>query len=80
MTTLIRRLSRPVIHYKVFAAGRNDPAEAFKVVAQTMRPDDMVCIGVYTKDHPDMLREDAELFEAQRQAAAMTFTIEKSLD
>ena len=29
MTDLIRTLSRPVIHYKILAAGRNDPEEAF---------------------------------------------------
>jgi hypothetical protein len=63
MTDLIRGLSRPVVHYKVLAAGRNDPAEAFQVVAQTMRPADMVCIGVYGRDHPEMLREDVTLFE-----------------
>jgi hypothetical protein len=63
MTTLIQRLSRPAIHYKILAAGRNDPADAFSVAARAMRPTDMVCIGIYPKDHPDMLREDVELFE-----------------
>jgi len=69
MTTLIRRLSHPVVHYKVFAAGRNDPRQALEVVTQTMRPGDMACIGIYTKDHPDMLREDVELFETLRQSS-----------
>ena len=63
MTALIQRLSRPAIHYKILAAGRNDPAEAFTVAANAMRPSDMVCVGVYPKDHPDMLRQDVELFE-----------------
>ena len=64
MTELIERLSRPVIHYKVLAAGRNDPADAFATVARCMRPNDAVCVGVFTRDKPDMLHEDVALFEA----------------
>lgn len=63
MTELIQEVSRPVIHYKVMAAGRNDPAEAFGYVARSMRPGDAVCVGIYTRDKPDMLKEDAELLE-----------------
>ena len=63
MTELIPGLSRPVIHYKVMAAGRNDPAEAFEEVARNLRPGDACCVGVFTRDKPDMLREDVELFE-----------------
>jgi len=63
MTELIRGLSRPVIHYKVMAAGRNDPAEAIRYVARSLRPGDACCVGVFTRDKPDMLREDVELFE-----------------
>lgn len=64
MVKMIQNLSKPVIHYKVIAAGRNDPKEAFDFVAQHLRPQDAVCIGVYTRDNPRMLEEDAELFEA----------------
>lgn len=63
MTGLIRSLSRPVVHYKVLAAGRNDPAAAFGVVARSMRPQDAVCVGVFPRDRPGMIREDVELFE-----------------
>jgi len=63
MTELIQNLSRPVIHYKVLAAGRNDPAEAFDYVAHSMREGDAVCVGVYTEDKPDMLAEDVRLLE-----------------
>jgi hypothetical protein len=62
MTDLIPRLSRPVIHYKVMAAGRNNPREAFEVVARTMRQGDVVCVGVFSKDDHDMLQQDVELF------------------
>lgn len=63
MTELIARLKKPAIHYKIFAAGRNDPREAFRFVAQHLRPADAVCIGVFPKRNPDMLVEDVRLFE-----------------
>jgi hypothetical protein len=61
MTSLIKKLSRPAIHYKVMAAGRNDPAEAFDVVARTMRSRDMVCVGIFQRDLPQMLSQDIDL-------------------
>ncbi|MFH0963164.1 MAG: hypothetical protein V2A58_04035 [Planctomycetota bacterium] len=62
MTELIQNLSRPAIHYKVLAAGRNDPREAFECVARNMRANDAVCVGVYTEGKPGVLREDVEMF------------------
>lgn len=62
MTAMIARLSRPAIHYKVLAAGRNHPAAAFRYVARHLRPQDAVCVGVYPKGKPDMLLEDVRLF------------------
>lgn len=70
MTALIQNLSRPVVHYKILAAGRNDTAEAFAFAASKMRANDAVCVGVYPKDHPDMLREDARLLEESLVAVA----------
>lgn len=63
MVRIIRQLSKPVIHYKVLAAGRHDPAEALSFVARHLRPQDAVCVGVYTEDHPRMLAEDLRLLE-----------------
>ncbi len=63
MTDLIQTLSKPVIHYKIFAAGRNDPEEAIRFSCSKLREGDLVCIGVYTAEKPDMLREDVEIFE-----------------
>jgi hypothetical protein len=63
MTDLIQGLSRPVIHYKVLAAGRNDPEQAFAYCASRMRPQDLACIGVFTGDDPRMLETDVRLFE-----------------
>jgi hypothetical protein len=73
MTDLIQELRRPVIHYKILAAGRNDPAGAFEVAARMMRPDDAVCVGICTKDLPGMLTDDVAMFEralASRPAGA----------
>lgn len=63
MVNLIQNLSKPAIHYKVLAAGRNDPKEAFEFVAKHLRAQDAVCIGIYTKDHPNMLEDDLKLFQ-----------------
>jgi hypothetical protein len=71
MTAIIPSLSRPVIHYKVLAAGRNEPVDAFDYVARILRPNDTVCVGIYTADVPDMLERDVALFEASLAAKGM---------
>jgi len=63
MVNLIQKLSKPVIHYKVLAAGRNDPKEAFAFVARYLRQQDAVCVGIFPKHHPKMLEEDVQLLE-----------------
>jgi hypothetical protein len=69
MTDLIQTLSKPVIHYKIFAAGRTDPEQAFAFACSKMRPQDLVVIGVFPKDNPRMLRQDVKLFEKHSKAA-----------
>lgn len=63
MCALIQKLPAPAIHYKVLAAGRHNPKEAFEYVAQVYRPGDAVCVGIFTKDDPDMTRKDIALLE-----------------
>ena len=63
MTDLIQRLSRPVVHYKIMAAGRNDPSAAFAYAASHMRLNGAVCVGIYQKDRPGILRQDVKLLE-----------------
>jgi hypothetical protein len=63
MADLIQQLSKPVVHYKVMAAGRNDPKEAFEFVARHLRPQDAVCVGIYTKQHPNGMAENLWLLE-----------------
>jgi len=63
MVDVIQNLRRPAIHYKIFAAGRNQPADAFAFTARYLRPQDAVCVGIYPKDRPQMLEEDIDLFQ-----------------
>jgi hypothetical protein len=74
MTDLIRGLSRPVIHYKILAAGRNDPEGAFAFCASRMRANDLVCVGVFTGDDPLMLETDVRLFEEHTRALPRALT------
>ena len=61
MTGLIPQLTKPVIHYKIMAAGRNNPAEAFAFAAGNMRNRDLVCVGIFDQAAPNMLRQDIDL-------------------
>jgi hypothetical protein len=63
MVRTIRGLSRPAIHYKVLAAGRNDPREALRFAARHLRPQDAVCVGVFLKDFPNSIEDDLRLLE-----------------
>lgn len=68
MCELIQQLPAPAIHYKVLAAGRNNPREAFAYVADAYRPGDAVCVGVFTKDNPHMIQQDVNLLETALRA------------
>ncbi len=63
MTATIQGLSKPALHYKVLAAGRNDPREAFTYVAKHLRPQDAVVVGIYSCHKPGMLKQNVELLE-----------------
>lgn len=66
---LIPTLKRPAIHYKILAAGRTPAAEGLAFAARHLRPGDAVCVGVFTKENPEMIRQDLELFLAALNAA-----------
>jgi hypothetical protein len=63
MVKTIRGLSKPAIHYKVMAAGRNNPHEALPFVARHLRPQDAVCVGFFLKDFPNSIEENVRLLE-----------------
>jgi hypothetical protein len=57
----IAQLPKPVIAYKVMAAGRNQPDEAFEFVFKHLRTGDGVCVGAFPKDKPGIIAENASL-------------------
>ncbi len=63
MVQTIRTLKRPVIHYKVLAAGRNKPQEALPFVAKHLRPQDVVCVGYCLKDNGNAIQENLAILE-----------------
>jgi hypothetical protein len=58
---IIREVDKPCLAFKIMAAGRNDPHEAFKYAYENIKPIDAVIVGVFTKYHPDQVEEDADL-------------------
>jgi hypothetical protein len=72
MLEVIRDLPCPVAHYKVFAGGNRPVDEAFETLGRCVRPNDLVCIGVFPKDDPQMLAGDVALFEEHVERAGVT--------
>lgn len=61
MVATIAGLGRPAIHYKVMAAGRNQPEEALGFVARHLRRTDAVCVGIFPRDEPGMLAQNVAI-------------------
>jgi hypothetical protein len=64
MAALIQTIPWPVVHYKVFAGGNHPIRAGFEFLAEQMRPNDLVCIGHYLGDNPDMIAENVQTFDA----------------
>jgi len=69
--TIARLGDRPAVHYKILAAGRTEPEAAFRFAGAAMRPQDVVCVGFYLGDNPNMIAEDAALFNRYCAVAAV---------
>jgi hypothetical protein len=63
MIDIIKKLRKPVIHYKIMAAGRKKPEEAISFLSKNARENDMVCIGIYTEEKKNMISENIELMK-----------------
>ena len=63
MLEVAKTIPGPVAHYKVFAGGNRPIDEAFETLGRCMRPNDVVCLGLFPKDDPKMLATDIALFE-----------------
>ncbi len=61
MGAAVRETPKPCVAYKIMAAGRNDPEEAFEYAYRHIKPIDTVCVGVFTKDHPTQVADNAAL-------------------
>ena len=58
---LFRELDAPCIAYKIFAAGRSEPRKAFAEVALALKPIDIVNLGMYPPDNPNIVEDNAAL-------------------
>lgn len=63
MLDLVATIEKPVIHYKVFGGGNKPIEPAFEVLGRAMRKTDVVCVGIFVKDDPQMIAKDVALFE-----------------
>jgi hypothetical protein len=63
MLEVIESLPCPAAHYKVFGGGNRPVMEVFETLGRCVRAGDVVCIGVFPKDDPNLLATDIALFE-----------------
>ena len=59
----IARLKKPVIAYKILAAGRLTPAEGFEYAFNHIRRKDGVCVGIYARNSIDQIWQNATFTE-----------------
>ena len=57
----IRRIQKPCIAYKIMAAGRIDPHMAFEYAFESIKPTDVVNVGIHRGDKDDMVEADVAL-------------------
>ncbi len=59
----IARIGKPVVAYKILAAGRLTAAEGFEYAFNHIRRKDGVCVGIYAKNAIDQIRQNATYTE-----------------
>ncbi|MDP6636046.1 MAG: twin-arginine translocation signal domain-containing protein [Phycisphaerae bacterium] len=59
--TTIRQLDKPVVAYKVLAAGRLAPKKAFAELLKQIEPKDGLCVGVFPKKNTKEISENSTL-------------------
>lgn len=57
----VEKLEKPVVGYKVLAAGRIEAKKAFTDAFARLKAKDGVCVGIFKKAKPDMIEEDVGL-------------------
>lgn len=68
---IVRQLPRPAVVYKIYAAGRLRPDEAYADVSAALRPCDGVCVGMFPPDSPDIVGENVRLAAAMGRESAV---------
>jgi hypothetical protein len=63
MVGLIETIPWPVVHYKIFAGGNIPIEDGWSFAAQHVRSSDLICIGHYLGDNPNMIVENVATFE-----------------
>ncbi len=58
---LFRELEAPGIAYKVCAAGRFNPRESFAELGRFLKPTDIVNVGMYPPDNPNIVEDNVAL-------------------
>ena len=59
----IAGLEKPVIAYKILAAGRLSPSEGFEYAFNHIKPKDGVCVGIYARNAIDQIRQNSTFTE-----------------
>ncbi len=59
----VARLKKPVIAYKILAAGRLTAAEGFEYAFSHIQRKDGVCVGIYAENAIDQIRQNATFTE-----------------
>jgi hypothetical protein len=60
----IRQIEKPVIAYKILAAGRLPAEQGFEFAFNHIRRKDGVCVGIFIRDGADQIRQNTTLTEA----------------
>jgi hypothetical protein len=63
-TECIRRIRKPCIGYKIMAAGRIDAGMAFEYAFDSIKPTDVVNVGMHRGDKDDMVEQNAAMVRA----------------
>jgi len=58
-----RRIPKPCIAYKIMGAGRIDPLMAFEYAFESIKPGDVVNVGMHRGDKDDMVEQNAALVQ-----------------
>ncbi len=58
---IIREIDKPVLAFKIMAAGRNEPSSAFKFAYENIKPIDSIVVGIFTKYFPDQVKYNVSL-------------------